>query len=56
MADEVKILLEKEPIAGLMPNEDRRQFVKRLASLGLAIPAAVLLVDGATKVSSASPG
>ncbi len=56
MSDEVKILVEKESTAGPIPNEDRRRFVKKLASLGLAIPAAVLLVDGAAKVSSATPG
>ena len=54
MSDEVKILVEKESTAGPMPNEERRRFVKKLALLGLAVPAAVLLVDGATKVSLAT--
>ncbi len=54
MSDEVKILVEKESTAGPMPNEDRRRFVKKLAALGLAVPAAILLVDGTTKVSCGS--
>jgi hypothetical protein len=54
MSGEGKVTVEKEPVGGSMPNEERRKFVKKLAALGIAFPMATLLVDGSTKVSAAS--
>jgi len=46
---------EKEKINDdSMPDAERRRLLKKLAVAGIAVPAAVLLVDGSKNVSFAS--
>ena len=59
MADPMKRLKKKSDIeektAGeSMPDVERRRLLKKLAVAGIAVPAALLLVDGSMNVSFGS--